>query len=63
MKDFEEINIFDSDLVGRMQLMIILGYKFVLCVEEIFYLKCLLTEFVIPNLGQIYFYIPEIQLM
>ena len=30
------------------------------CVQEIFNLKCLLIEFVIPNLSQIYFSIQEI---
>ena len=36
-KDFnyKEIYFFDSDLVWRMQLVIIFGLKFVLCVEEI----------------------------
>ena len=40
--------------------MIINGYKFVLCVSEIFNLWGLLIEFVIPNLSRIYFCIPEI---
>ena len=31
-----------------------------LCVKGIFNLKCLLIEFVTPNLSQIYFCIPEI---
>ena len=51
---------FDSDLVWPMQLMIFKGQTFVLCVQGIFNLSCLLIEFVIPNLSQIYFYIPEI---
>ena len=42
--------------------MIIQSHKFVLCVEGIFNLKCLIIEFVILNLNQIYFCIPEIML-
>ena len=42
--------------------MIIHSYKFVLCLEGIFNLKCLIIEFVILNLNQIYFCIPEIVL-
>ena len=53
------IYIFVSDLVWQIKLMIILGSKFVLCVLEIFNPKCLLIEFVIPNLSWIYFCIPE----
>ena len=45
---------------GLANSMIIQGYKFVLCVQGIFNLKCLLIEFVIPNLSQIYFCVHEI---
>ena len=45
---YPKIYIFDSDLVWRMQLMIINR------------VVCLLIEFVIPNLSLIYFCVPEI---
>ena len=48
LKFLYQIYIFDSDLVMRMQLMI-----------RYLRLKGLLIEFVIPDLGRIYFCIPE----
>ena len=50
-----QIYIIDSDLVQRMQIKIIC-----VCVQEIFSLKCLLNEVVLPNLSHIYFCISEI---
>ena len=51
-----KIDIFDSDLVWRIQLMIILNLK----IRVMFVGKCLLIEFVTSNLSRIYFCIPEI---
>ena len=36
-----------------------LRFKFVLCVQGIVNLKCLLIEFVIPNLSHIFFFIQK----
>ena len=55
-----KICIFDSDLVWRMQLMIIKGKKFVLCRREAFIFNAFFIAFVIQNLSRIYFCIPEI---